>query len=1005
MGKVSFTVMALVMWLLSTACPADPTPVTVTNADGRAVTLVLHGDEHSSYLTTVDGYLLQQDSRGGYVYVRLVGSNLIATSVLAHDASSRDGTERKFLSNVARSATTEGHTTEHAAHKQHKVRTGYTSPTGFDLATFRGIVILVEFSDRKFSRSDARDFFDRMFNEPNYTGFVNEDGTENPYGTFTGSVRDYFYDNSHGIFEPHWDVFGPYDTDMSCLQGRKEYNAIHNKALALANADIDFSQYDGNGDGIIDGIFFLYAGHASNLGGNNSNYLWPCASFPGQVGTMFDGVRRGAWACSTEKYSSESSGGILGDFGAICHEFSHNLGLLDLYSGDNGTYYWDIMSHGSLNNRTRTPAAYSLQQRREIFDVEVPVLQPNDYGEYELAALPLNSDGYIIPSTKNGEIFLLENRQQTTKWDAALPGHGLFIYRMTNSLTASNYEMLRAGGISTNWGTNPYPGTKNVTSINGVDRAYPNLRTSDNEPNYVQICDINERNGVISFRLDSLDYGGLTVNGTRISDNAALAAVCDEMRASGKLIAGSLDYDAASKTMVMRGAQIEVADNEETTPVIGYTGNCVDDVLTIVNKGNSRIDGRHTVLAVDEASVVLCGTDTLMFNSSDGVAVQLHDSQLENKGLLNIVACGNNGGIVGENSSMTWHDIEGSTSSTLRAYASAGDIVALHKVELKGDYDVTEPVDATIVGGVVCHADGAAVTGEWVTIERTRLPLAILGEALHVHHDTTYWKYYTFALKIVGKLKRGRVAYDHLNKTLTLDNTWFVLPADDTVTVIANGGLDAKVGYERQGMAMKLLLKGENVIEADGVALSSFGGEIDICGEGELIIPNANAAPPVILNAGATMTIDGNIAINTSSAQGGINGDGTPAINIVGGSLEITTSTVPFVGIKEINLGEGIDLTRPYGARLGDDSEGFVIVVNGDGTPAEAGFYRFSQDTILLGDANGDGKVNVTDIVAISNYVLCNPESVIVFDNADVNEDGKVNITDLVGVASLLLNE
>ena len=75
----------------------------------------------------------------------------------------------------------------------------------------------------------------------------------------------------------------------------------------------------------------------------------------------------------------------------------------------------------------------------------------------------------------------------------------------------------------------------------------------------------------------------------------------------------------------------------------------------------------------------------------------------------------------------------------------------------------------------------------------------------------------------------------------------------------------------------------------------------------------------------------------------------------------------------------------------------------------EAHSYDVNQMTskiiirgLSLGDANGDGKVNVADLIAIAHYVLDRPPLNFSTRAADVNFDCKVNVADYVGVAHML---
>ncbi len=59
---------------------------------------------------------------------------------------------------------------------------------------------------------------------------------------------------------------------------------------------------------------------------------------------------------------------------------------------------------------------------------------------------------------------------------------------------------------------------------------------------------------------------------------------------------------------------------------------------------------------------------------------------------------------------------------------------------------------------------------------------------------------------------------------------------------------------------------------------------------------------------------------------------------------------------------------------------------------------------VLPGDANGDGNVNVTDIVEIVNAILGHPSAKFDLIAADVNGDEVVNVTDIVSVVNIILS-
>ncbi len=85
------------------------------------------------------------------------------------------------------------------------------------------------------------------------------------------------------------------------------------------------------------------------------------------------------------------------------------------------------------------------------------------------------------------------------------------------------------------------------------------------------------------------------------------------------------------------------------------------------------------------------------------------------------------------------------------------------------------------------------------------------------------------------------------------------------------------------------------------------------------------------------------------------------------------------------------------------------LSVNGYTFTCSAGTFedRFVLTTVgpnfVLGDANGDGKVTITDAVGVVNYILSNPSDNFNFKAADVNGDENISITDAVGVVNIIL--
>ena len=507
------------------AIPADPTPVKVTQPDGSVLTVALHGDEFFHFTTTADGYTVVKNTAGFYTYARLDGGYLVSSGVIAHDKAQRTAADRAFLANVPKGLTSDAQA-QSGAMKLSR-RNGAMRRVGadglMDYDNFRGLIILINYTDKKFTMPNAGEFYDDMVNTHDYTGYT----LNGRHVRMTGSVRDYFYDNSAHIFDPVFDVVGPVTVNYTSTQhqGTNNSEMIFNAALQAADSLVNYSDYDTDGDGYVDMVFFLVAGLSSNYSGNDENLLWPHMYYLFRTPAI-DGVRFGLYACSTEIAGWAGYYNDVNGIGTFCHEFGHVLGLPDLYdtdySGSGGESRnpgeWSIMAGGSGNNYGRNPVGYSLYERYAL-GFTTPVMI-NAAGTLEIEPLDESNVGYRLDTPNENEFFLIENRQ-AGKWDRYLPGHGMLVARVdsTNARIWWNnevncnpshmyYELLRADYRNGDTNYDPFPGASGVTSLTNF--TYPSLLTWDKSFNDYALTNIVEADGIITVNVEE-DNSILTV--------------------------------------------------------------------------------------------------------------------------------------------------------------------------------------------------------------------------------------------------------------------------------------------------------------------------------------------------------------------------------------------------------------------------------------------------------------------------------------------------------------
>lgn len=390
------------------AVPAKPGMWKILRlSDGKEVSAQLLGDEFMHYYQSENGVYYVSDNKGSFSVVDK--ATLISYAKSLH--SVRNKISRRSSRNLVG-----GIGTVFEGHK-------------------KGLIILVEFSDKNFKSDHDLDFYKRLANEP---GFTTDDG-------FNGSVRDYFKDQSMGVFDVEFDVVGPikmskpysYYGQNVGLGGDAHAGEMVAEACTAIEDMVDFADYDWDGDGEVEQVFVLYSGLGEAAGGS-SNTIWPhkWTLFDSDYGKALtlDGVTIDTYACSCEMTLDNENDfkEVVDGIGTICHEFSHCLGYPDVYDTTQsitgvlnfGMNMWDLMDYGSYNNGGYTPSGYTAYEKWMAGWI-TPVELTSDIEINNLKPLSLGGNAYIIYNSGNKDEFIIfENRQQVG-WDAAQPSSGL----------------------------------------------------------------------------------------------------------------------------------------------------------------------------------------------------------------------------------------------------------------------------------------------------------------------------------------------------------------------------------------------------------------------------------------------------------------------------------------------------------------------------------------------------------------------------------------------------
>lgn len=523
---LSFVAMCCVALML--AVPARRTLMNYTQPDGSSIQVRLVGDEHAHYYETVDGRPMQMQPDGRLAQISQDELKaLLDAGQVRRDAVNRVREERM---------------------QQRRAKMAFGEPNPI-IGQKKGLVILVNFEDKAMKSAHTQEVFHNMFNQVGY----NRDG-------HVGSVHDYFYDQSYGLFDLEFDVVGP----VTVSQGYSYYG--HNRgssgddehpcemvieALHMADSLVNYADYDWDGDGFVDQVYCIYAGYGE-AGGGSASTIWPhewhlsAGEYYGDGTGMqhLDGVYLDTYAVSCEL--SGSYGSTLDGIGTACHEFSHCLGYPDFYdtsySGGIGMGCYDVLDGGCYNGpngRGEIPCGYTSYERWIGGWLE-PTELKDPCTVVDMPSVADSARAYILYNEKNrNEYYLLENRRATDKWfqyyhtgyvvkASDFDIQGMFVLHVDYDASAwaantpnrqANHQRMSFFCADNAYGSYPngtqlagdmYPGRSKNRSLTDTSKPAASLFNANKDGRKFMghpIEDIEETNGKISFKFD----GGVQV--------------------------------------------------------------------------------------------------------------------------------------------------------------------------------------------------------------------------------------------------------------------------------------------------------------------------------------------------------------------------------------------------------------------------------------------------------------------------------------------------------------
>lgn len=539
MRKIILSITLAAMTALSVwSAPALPGLTQVVQADGTTLYIQQQGDEHHNWLETSDGILLVGRGRSYYVADIADDGSLSPSSLLAHESALRSQAEQAAVARQARRLYLfQNYTLRKAEAHRRAAQVNGTSYLPHE-GSPRILVILTAYKDQGFTVNDPLQAFDQYLNGKEQKDMGNENQRN------VASVRTYFETCSKGKFSPQFDVVGPVTLpDSMAYYGygggntsAERLGQMAKDALTLVKDQVDMRRYDNNGDGRAELVYLIYSGVGENQNGPAEN-LW--AKVSPQNTNLGDSMRLSYVGCCSELFHLQRPGWING-IGVFCHEFSHAMGLPDIYPtqeagrkvNNQSMEHWDVMDNGIYNNNGFAPQPYTAWEMEAMGWQAIETLQDD---AQHVSMLPIIEEGgkaYKIPNDKNEREFIVVENIQQRGLAAGARGHGLLAYHVAypyntvnmgdapnntvgkpavavipaDSLLMSGYlvsdGVYTSAQLKASLTGDPFPGTSGNTRLND-DQRLPNFKfynTSDTRV-HSSLLNITEdaSTGIVSF--------------------------------------------------------------------------------------------------------------------------------------------------------------------------------------------------------------------------------------------------------------------------------------------------------------------------------------------------------------------------------------------------------------------------------------------------------------------------------------------------------------------------
>jgi len=372
----------------------------------------------------------------------------------------------------------------------------------------RILTILAGFQDLGFTVNDPVQAFSQYLNGDTQVDLGNMNQLN------IASVRQYFEISSHGQFSPQFDIVGPVTLPQKMrYYGGSNRNGSDENFYAFCQDAVgqvkdlvnDWSVYDNDSDGRIELVCVIFAGYGQNQGGADSA-MWAKASYMNQK--LNDSLLITRFNCCCELFNPSKSdkydySQYINGTGVFIHEFSHCMGLPDLYATTSRAYVnnqgmesWSIMDYGLYNCNGFAPSAYTAWEQEVMGWTEIEPIDSTQVTTITMLPLIEGGKAYKFVNSNNDCDYIVMENIQKRGLNTYSNGHGMLVYHVdypypsvkmndspNNTPGHPSVAVVPAGGLlissflrgsgrqysSKEWkesiASSPFPGTGNVTEL------------------------------------------------------------------------------------------------------------------------------------------------------------------------------------------------------------------------------------------------------------------------------------------------------------------------------------------------------------------------------------------------------------------------------------------------------------------------------------------------------------------------------------------------------------